>query len=176
MVKSPYIRHRTEGRIIVHLAKLSVLDLYKHFLGWGWVRHKLAFIYQRKSLLSKSLCFQPPGPLRASANSFIWGVINTCAHCKIQFYTINSSESFKDYSPEIFSQACQLMFTLCAAAQINAPAPNGEAWARRTEWSVFNLLAGTIQKALLWLPFFHWANYKPLIIINRVSWIRASIN
>lgn len=106
----------------------------------------------------------------------IWGVINTCACCKTQFYTINSSESFKDYSLEIFSQACQLMFTVCEAAQMNGPAPNGEAWARKTEWSVFNLLAGTIQKALLRLPFFQWANYKPLIIINTVSWIRASIN
>lgn len=113
---------------------------------------------------------------REWVNFFIWGVTNTCACCKTQFYTINSSESFKDYSLEIFSQACQLMFTICAAAQINAPAPNGEAWARETEWSVFNLLTGTIQKALLRLPFFQWANYKPLIIINRVSWIRASIN
>lgn len=47
-------------------------------------------------------------------------VINPYAHCKTQFYTINSSESFKDYSLEIFSQACQLTFTVCAAAQINA--------------------------------------------------------
>lgn len=28
-----------------------------------------------------------------------------------KFYTIISSESFKDYSPEMFIQACRLMFT-----------------------------------------------------------------
>lgn len=32
-------------------------------------------------------------------------------HMLRKFYTIISSESFKDYSPEMFIQACQLMFT-----------------------------------------------------------------
>ncbi len=146
-----------------------------------WVSH---YSIKEKSIFRFASCqfvLSVTRTLRVWANFFFfffftWGVINTCARCKTQFDTINSSESFKDYSPEIFSQACQLMFTLCAAAQINAPAPNREAWARKTEWLVFNLLAGTIQKAFPRLPFFHWANYKPLIIINRVSWIGAFIN
>lgn len=110
---------------------------------------------------------------RTQSASFIWGVISTWARCKTQFYTINSSDSCKDYSLEIFSQACQLMFTVCAAAQINAPAPNGEARARKTEWSFFNFLTGTIQKALRGLPFFARSNYEPLIIISGVLWIGA---
>lgn len=32
-------------------------------------------------------------------------------HMLEKCYTINSSESFKDYSLEMFSQACQLVFT-----------------------------------------------------------------
>lgn len=32
----------------VRLAKLSVLDPYKHFLGWSWVRRKLAFTISKK--------------------------------------------------------------------------------------------------------------------------------
>lgn len=46
---------------------------------------------------------------------------------------INSSESFKDYSPEIFSQACCLTFTLRAAVQINAPSAEwrGLSWKDR---------------------------------------------
>lgn len=75
-----------------------------------------------------------------------------------KFYNINSSESFKDYSLEMFSQACQLVFTWCAAARINAPVPNGEVWAKETVWSFFNLLAGTFQRISVKMPFFQSAN------------------
>lgn len=52
--------------------------------------------------------------------------------CYKKIDTIDAAESFNDYSLEMFSQACQLMFTWCAAARINAPKPNGEVWARKT--------------------------------------------
>lgn len=42
------------------------------------------------------------------------------ACCK-KIDTIDASDSFKDYNLEMFSQACQLMFTWCAATQINCP-------------------------------------------------------